>query len=80
MQLVYPNSSFVTTTTNTIGEFTFGNLEEGTYTLNTMYRGYALDSRPVIINSDTSLFIDIQIKWDNNYDIWATKENDIIKY
>jgi len=80
MQLVYPNSSFVTTTTSTIGEFTFNDLEEGTYTLNTMYRGYALDSRPVIINSDTSLFIEIEINWDNNYDIWATKENDIIKY
>lgn len=80
LQLVYPNSSFVNTITNTVGEFTFSNLEEGTYTLNTIYRGYALDSRPVIINSDTSLFIEIQIKWDNTYDIWAIKENDVIKY
>lgn len=80
LQLVYPNSSFVNTITNTVGEFTFSNLEEGTYTLNTIYRGYALDSRPVIINSDTSLFIEIQIRWDNTYDIWAIKENDIIKY
>ncbi|MEK6829307.1 MAG: carboxypeptidase-like regulatory domain-containing protein [Nanoarchaeota archaeon] len=80
MQLVYPNSSFVTTTTNSVGEFYFTELEDGNYTLNTTYRGYALDSRSITINSDTSVFIDLQIRWDNIYDIWAVKENDIIKY
>jgi hypothetical protein len=80
LQLIYPNLSFANTTTNAVGEFSFGSLEEGVYTLNTMYRGYALDSRPVIINSDTSLFIQLEIRWDNTYDIWAIKENDVIKY
>ncbi len=80
IQLIYPNSNIVNTTTSLLGEFSFSSLEDGTYTLNTIYRGYALDSRSVVINSDTSLFFDIQILWDNNYDIWAIKENDIIKY
>jgi len=80
LQLVYPNSNFATTVTNDIGEFSFGDVQEGTYTLNTMYRGYALDSRLVVINSNTNLFFDIQILWDNTFDIWANKENDIIKY
>ncbi len=80
VQLVYPNSSFVTTTTNTSGEFFFTSLEEGTYTVNTSYRGYEPDSRSVLIDSDTSLFIELQIRWDDTYDIWAIKENDIIKY
>jgi len=80
MQLIYPNASFVTTPTDATGYFEFNDLEEGTYTLNTTYRGYAGDSRVVAINADTSLFIEIQIKWDNTYDIWAIKESDIIKY
>ena len=80
MQLVYPNSSFVTTVTDAYGGFLFNSLEAGTYTLNTTYRGYAADSRQVIIGSDVSLNFDIQTKWDNTYDIWAVKENDTIKY
>lgn len=80
MQLVYPNASFVTELTDAFGGFIFTSLEAGTYTLNTSYRGYALDSRQVIINSNTDLNFEIQIQWDNTYDIWAIKENDIIKY
>lgn len=80
MQLVYPNSNFINTTTSIIGEFNFGTLNEGVYTLNTMYRGYALDSRSININSDTNLYFEIEILWDNTYDIWAIKENDVIKY
>lgn len=80
MQLVYPNSSFVTTPTNTSGYFEFSSLEAGTYTLNTSYRGYQSDSRTIVITGNTDVFVEIQIKWDNTYDIWAIKENDIIKY
>jgi len=80
MQLIYPNSSFITTITDDVGGFSFNSLEAGTYTLNTTYRGYAMDSRQVVINSDTDLNFDIQVNWDNTYDIWAIKENDIIKY
>jgi len=80
MQLVYPNASFVTELTDAAGGFEFDSLEPGTYTLNTTYRGYALDSRQVVISSDTNLNFEILIQWDNTYDIWATKESDIIKY
>jgi hypothetical protein len=80
MQLIYPNSSFVTTPTDAVGYFEFNDLEEGIYTLNTTYRGYAGDSRVIVINSDTELFIEIETKWDNTYDIWAIKESDTIKY
>lgn len=80
MQLIYPNSSFATTITDSVGGFYFDSLESGTYTLNTVYRGYAADSRQVIINSDVELNFEIEIRWDNTYDIWAIKENDVIKY
>jgi len=80
MQLIYPNASFVTMPTDSVGYFEFNDLEEGTYTLNTTYRGYAADSRSIVISADTNVSIEIQIKWDNIYDLVATKENDIIKY
>ena len=80
MQLIYPNTSFVTEVTDSFGGFEFTSLEAGSYTLNTIYRGYALDSRQVNISSNTNLNFDIQTNWDNIYDIWAIKENDIIKY
>jgi len=80
MQLIYPNSSFVTTSTNIIGEFLFDSLEPGNYTLNTNYRGYSMDSRIIEITGDTNVFIELQVMWDNIFDIWETKENDIIKY
>lgn len=80
MQLVYPNSAFVTTTTDLTGYFEFGQLEEGNYALTTNYRGYAQDYRNIYMSADTSLLIELQIRWDNIYDRWIVKENDIIKY
>jgi len=80
MQLIYPNGSFVTTLTDSGGTFSFDSLEDGEYTLNTTYRGYASDSRTINITEDTGVFIEIEIRWDNEFDIWAVKENDIIKY
>lgn len=80
IQLVYPNSNFITTTTNSIGEFDFGLLDEGTYTINTSYRGYASDSTILVLSGNTNLTIPLEIRWDNTYDIWAIKEDDIIKY
>lgn len=80
MQLTYPNSAFVTTTTDLMGYFEFGELEEGLYTLATSYRGYADDYRSIYLSGDTSLLVEMQIRWDNIYDKWIMKENDIIKY
>lgn len=80
MQLTYPNLSFVTTTTDTTGYFEFTDLEEGAYTLTTNYRGYAEDVRSINLTGDTSVYVEIQIRWDNIYDQWIVKENDIIKY
>ena len=80
IQLTYPNSAFVTTTTDLTGYFEFGELEEGLYTMATSYRGYADDYRSIYLSGDTSLLVEIQIRWDNIYDKWIMKENDIIKY
>lgn len=80
MQLTYPNSSYVTAMTNSVGEFSFGALEEGVYTLDTTYRGYASDSTSINLTGDTSVYIEIQIRWDNTYDAVSSKENDTIKY
>jgi hypothetical protein len=46
----------------------------------TSYRGYADDYRSIYLSGDTSLLVEIQIRWDNIYDKWIMKENDIIKY
>ena len=80
MQLIYPNLAFVTTTTDLLGYYEFDALEDGLYTLITNYRGYAEDSRNIYISGDTSLSIELQIRWDNIYDKWIVKESDIIKY
>jgi hypothetical protein len=80
MQLIYPNASFVTMPTDSVGYFEFNDLEEGIYTLNTTYRGYAADSRPIVLSSDIDILVEIKIQWDNIYDLVITKENDIIKY
>ena len=80
MQLIYPNSSFVTTTTDLSGYYEFDTLEDGAYTLITNYRGYAEDSRNIYISGDTSTNVELQIRWDNTYDKWIVKESDIIKY
>jgi len=80
MMLTYPNMSSVQITTDSVGNFSFGSLEAGTYTLQTTYRGYATDIRSITISSNTSIFIELKILWGNSYDTWASKGNDIIKY
>ena len=80
IQLIYPNSNFVTTTTDSVGNFAFIELEPGSYTMNTTYRGYLYDSRVISLTGNTDMLLEIQILWDNNYDTFASKENDIIKY
>lgn len=77
MQLVYPNSNFVTLTTDSVGGFLFSDLEAGTYTLNTSYRGYQQDSRILNISGDTSLVFNIELVWGNNYDTWGNLSNEI---
>jgi len=80
MQLIFPNSAFITTTTDTSGYFEFLDLESGSYTLNTNYRGYEQNVQNVNLTANTTLNIELQVRWDNIYDKWIVKENDIIKY
>lgn len=75
MQLTYPNGSFVTMTTNEIGEYAFYELEEGTYTLDTSYRGYLDDSRTISITGDTVQNITLRMLWGNRYDRWGNVGN-----
>lgn len=80
IQLTYPNNSFITYNTDTSGFYSFSGLETGTYTLTTNYRGYIQDIRNINLTGNSVLNYDIQISWDNIYDQWIVKENDIIKY
>lgn len=80
VQLIFPNSSFITTTTDLTGYFEFTQIEEGAYNIITNYRGYAQDYKGIYISGDTSLQIELQVRWDNTYDQWFLKENDIIKF
>jgi hypothetical protein len=80
IQLTFPNSAFITTTTDLIGYFEFNQLEEGNYSIATNYRGYAEDYRSIYLSGDTALSIEMEIQWDNIYDQWIIKESDIINY
>jgi hypothetical protein len=71
MQLTYPNSSFVTTTTDLTGAYSFSGLETGVYTLTTNYRGYQQDVRIINISSDTTLNFKLKILWSDDVDTWG---------
>ena len=71
MQLTYPNSSFVTTTTDLTGNYSFTGLEAGTYTLTTNYRGYQEDVRSVVIAGNVTENFKIKLIWGNQYDTWG---------
>jgi hypothetical protein len=71
MTLTYPNSSFVTTTTDLLGNYSFAGLEAGTYTLTTDYRGYQQDIRSISLSGDTTLGFKIKLTWGNNVDTWG---------
>lgn len=79
IQIIYPNSNFITTTTNELGEFYINYIQSGVYTINTNYRGYMYDSRIINITGNTNIEIEIETLWDNEFDFWFNKENDIIK-
>ena len=80
MQLTFPNSAYITTSTNSVGYFEFNNLEQGNYVLTTTYRGYETNTQNINLTANTTSNIEVQINWDNVYDNWAYKENDIIYY
>lgn len=80
IQLTLPNSSYIFGYTDTTGFYSFSGLSTGNYTLTTNYRGYSQDIRNINITGNTSLNYELQISWDNIYDQWIVKENDIIKY
>jgi len=72
IQLIYPNSSYITQPTDLTGNFVFTELEPGTYTLNTFYRGYKQDSRTISITGDTSVgVIHLKLLWGNMWDTWG---------
>lgn len=76
MQLIYPNSSYVTTTTDIYGNYQFTSLESGIYTLNTFYRGYQDSTQTVNITGDTTLNFKLKILWSNDYDTWGKMANE----
>lgn len=80
IQLTFPNSSYVIGTTDITGAYYFSGLTPGMYTLTTNYRGYSQDVRMFNLTGDSSLDYEIQISWNNIYDQWIIKENEIIKY
>ena len=72
MQLaLYPNSNFITTTTDLFGSYSFSGLAAGTYTLTTNYRGYLQDVRTINLSSDTTLGFKLKLLWGNSVDTWG---------
>lgn len=77
MKLVYPNSSFATTTTDSQGRYAFADLEPGVYTLTTTYRGYQQDVRLITISANTVENFRIHLLWGDSYDTWGALAGDI---
>ena len=75
-QLIYPNSSYITQITDSVGNYLFTGLESGNYILNTFYRGYKQDSKNIIISGNTLLNIKLKLMWENNYDTWGKLANE----
>jgi len=71
IQLTYPNNNFTITNTDLTGYYLFDNLQSGTYTLTTSYRGYEQDVRAVQISGNTSLGFRLNLIWGNNVDTWG---------
>jgi hypothetical protein len=77
VQLHYPNGSFVTSQTDAVGYFEFPELEEGSYTLITRYRGYQDNTKSITIDSDKYITVELKLLWGNEFDTWGDKANDI---
>lgn len=77
MQLIFPNSNYITQATDSIGNYLFTNLEAGTYTLNTFYRGYKQDSKIINITGNTTSSFRISLIWGNKYDTWGQFGNEL---
>lgn len=71
LQLTYPNSSFVTITTDLTGAYSFSGLETGIYTMVTNYRGYLQDTRSISITGNTVENFKLKLLWGDKYDTWG---------
>lgn len=78
--LTYQNGSESTIQTDGIGMFQFTGLTSGAYTLTTTYRGYKENVKNITISDNLELNYCIEILWDNEYETWEIKDDDIIKY
>lgn len=76
IQLVFPNSSFITTMTDTTGAYSFSGLETGIYTMTTNYRGYLQDVRSINITGDTTLGFKLKLLWGDKYDTFGKMANE----
>lgn len=78
IQLLYPNGSYITQSTDITGGFVFTELEPGAYTLNTSYRGYHQDSRSVNVTGNTNIgIIYLKLVWGNKWDTWGVMSNKV---
>lgn len=80
VQLIYPNGTYATQTTNLTGYFEFSGLTEGIYTLNTSYRGYQNDSRIIDITGNQYIEYRLKLLWGNQYDTWGQLSNEVYGY
>ncbi len=71
--------SSITTNTNAFGEFLFEDLESGLYELKTTYRGYKTYTQNINIKEKLQVLdYNIELLWDNEFETWSIKEDDII--
>lgn len=71
-----PSGTDITKPTDSTGYFEFDDLDSGTYTLYTYYRGYQTDVRTLNITADSYITYKIKLLWSNKWDTWGKLANE----
>jgi len=75
-----PINNILTGVTNLVGNISFSGLTVGNYLLTTEYRGYDTYIQQFELSENKEINYNIEILWDNEHDMWESKESDIILF
>lgn len=78
IQLVNEGGYATSAATDLVGNYSFSGLTRGVYTLFIEYRGYKTNSQNIDLNNSIVNNVNIEILWDNEFDTWSSKENDLM--
>jgi len=80
LTLIYPDSTKISISSDTQGNYAFNGLTYGTYTLITEYRDYDTSYQTFSLKEDKDLGYRIIVLWSSTHDTWADKATDKMGY